>query len=385
MPPNVIDPNRGDDERDAVHRAVETLSKGGLVAFPTETVYGIAANALDEAAVGRLLETKGRAPANPLALAIANPNEAASYSPELSPSARRLAHRCWPGPITLVLRGDHADGRAVQFPPLVRQAVLPAGTIGLRVPDHRYILHALRLLPGPLVLSSANRSGKTDAVSAEEVVDALGSDVDLVLSDGRAKYARPSTVVRVVDNRLAVLRQGVMTDSAVRRCASPIILAVCTGNTCRSPMAQVLLQKRIADRLRCSMAELEQRGVMVLSAGVAATSGGRASLEAVQAMEQRSMDLSTHASQPLTDVLIRFADIILTMTQRHREAIVSRWPDAASRTALLRRDGGDVSDPIGGPLVRYIHCADQMDAQLREWMEHIDWDSVPEFEDAGGA
>jgi len=385
MPPTVIDSNRGDDERDAVHRAVEALAKGKLVAFPTETVYGIAASALDESAVGRLLETKGRKQANPLALAIKNADEAESYCPNMSPLAQRLSRRCWPGPITLVLRGDHADGLARRFPSRVRQAVLPTGSIGLRVPDHRYILHALRLLPGPLVLTSANRSGNADALTAEEVVDALGDDVDLVLSDGRTKYAKPSTVVRVVDNRLAILRQGVMTESVVKRCASLIVLVVCTGNTCRSPMAQVLLQKRIADRLECSVAELEQRGIMVVSAGVAAARGVSASLEAVQAMEQRSLDLSAHESQPLTDVLVRFADVILTMTHGHRGAIVSRWPDAASRTALLRRDDGEIPDPFGGSLERYIYCADQIDAQMKEWMEPIDWESTPIFESGSGA
>jgi len=384
MPPIVIDPSRPDDEHDVVHRAVEALVKGKLVAFPTETVYGLAASALDESAVVRLLETKGRLQGNPLALAIENPNEAESYCPSMPPLARRLARRCWPGPITMVLRGDHADGLASQLPPRVRQAVLPGGTIGLRVPDHRYILHALRLLPGPLVLTSANRSGDADAVTAEEVIESLGDDVHLVLSDGRAKYAMPSTVVQVNDNRLAILRHGTMTESALKRCASLIVLIVCTGNTCRSPMAQVLLQRRIADRLDCAVEELEQHGVMVVSAGIAATRGGNASPEAVRAMEQRSLDLSAHESQPLTDVLVRFADLILTMTHGHRSAIVSRWQDVASRTAQLCRDDSEIPDPFGGPLERYVHCADRIDAQLEQWMEHIDWESAPDFEDVGG-
>ena len=156
-----------------------------------------------------------------------------------------------------------------------------------------------------------------------------------------------------------------------------LVLFVCTGNTCRSPMAQVLLQQRVAERLKCRPDQLEDRGVMIMSAGVSAMSGGRAAEEAVQAMQERGLDLSHHETRPLHDVLVRFADLILTMTRGHREAIVEQWPDAASRTELLRRDHGDVVDPIGNSVDVYRRCADQLDEHLAEWAARLDGDSIP--------
>jgi protein-tyrosine phosphatase len=277
------------------------------------------------------------------------------------------------------LEAKHPDGLVQRLPAAIRTAVAPAGFVGFRVPDHRFILSSLRLVPGPLTLTSANRSGQSDAVVPEEVVQALGSDVDLVLSDGASRYGQPSSVVRVIGNRLEVLRQGVVSEPALRRFASFMVLIVCTGNTCRSPMARVLLEKRIADRLGCSVGELEQRGVMVLSAGTSAIEGGPASSEAVQAMRERGLDLTHHESRAVSDVLVRFADLILTMTGGHRDAVLAQWPEAAEKTAPLRRDGGDVSDPVGGALQEYTECANQVDAHLEQWIDQFDLGSLPSF------
>ena len=103
MPPVVIHLRNADDLRDVVHRTVQALAEGELVALPTETVYGLAASALDEKAVARLLEAKGRRDGKPLTLALKSADEARDYVPDMCPLARRLARWCWPGPVTLVI------------------------------------------------------------------------------------------------------------------------------------------------------------------------------------------------------------------------------------------------------------------------------------------
>ncbi len=371
MPPVVIDIRSAEDLRDVVHRAVQALAEGRLVAFPTETVYALAASALSEKAVQQLAEVRGNKEDCSLALAVKSAEDALDYAPNLNPLARRLARRCWPGPVTLVVDDRHPEGLIQQLPATVRETIVAKGLIRLRSPAHPVILDVLRLLPGPVAIASANRCGDAESVTAEEVVSALQDDVQLVLDDGRSRFAQPATVVRVGDETFEVVCPGVVSEKVIKRLSAFMVLLVCTGNTCRSPMAEEIMRQMVAERLGCRTEEVEDHGVMVMSAGIAAMMGGRASPEAVTVGDRLGFDLRNHESQPLTPQLVRHADLILTMTRSHREAIVAEWPDAGGRTHALVQGLGDVADPIGGPLELYEQCAAQMKSELRPWLERL--------------
>jgi tRNA threonylcarbamoyl adenosine modification protein (Sua5/YciO/YrdC/YwlC family) len=374
MSPLVIDVNQTDDPRDVVHRAVQALVEGKLVAFPSETVYVLAASALNEAAVQRLASIRQPAANEPLTLAIRSTDDALDFAPQLPSLGLRLARRCWPGPVTLEVEDAQLESVIQRLPKGVQTLVAPEKRIRMRVPAHDMLLSVLRLVAGPLVMSGARRPTDDDTVTGKDVVARLGNQVDLILDEGRSRFAQRSSLVRIANNQLQVLRSGVISEANLKRLASWMAVVVCTGNTCRSPMAEIMLRHHLAQKLKQPLDKLEDCGVLVLSAGIAAAPGGRAANEAIEIMKERGLDLTQHESQPLSDRLVRFADLILTMTRGHREAIIGHWPEAAERTFVLSKSRGDVADPIGGPQDLYRKCAEQIDAYLAEWVKDIDID-----------
>ncbi len=377
MPVN-LNLRTAEDTRDFVHQTVEALSTGKLAVLPTETIYGVAARALDAQAVIRLVEVKGRQGGHALTLAIKSAEEMWDYVPERSRLAERLARRCWPGPLTLVVNYDASESLVGRLPEAVRRLVCPGKTVGLRVPDHKFVLEVLRMHPGPLVLSSANRSGEQPAITAEEALRVFGDEVDVVVTDGPARLGRASSVVQVEDERYSILREGALSDSAIRRLSCPMILFVCTGNTCRSPLAEGFARKLLAERLKCSMDALEERGIIVSSAGIGAIAGGRASHETLTVLREWGVNLEDHQTQPLAESLVRHADVIYTMGSYHRETIVSQWPSAAPRTMLLSPDGLEIADPIGGSLDEYRACAKMILGAVEKSVESFVSELLPQ-------
>ena len=376
MAPVILDVRNAQDVRDIVHRAVQGLAEGNVVAFPTETVYALAASALNEQAVRRLMEIRSGAEDNPCALAIKSLDEALDYVPRLTHVCQRLARRCWPGPVTLRIPDNDPGSLLRQLPAAVQEWLRVERSVGYRVPAHRLILDAMRFLPGPLAVINANRPGQSLAVSADEVLRSLGPEVDMVLDDGRSQFAQPSSIVEVGERGFRMVRAGVVSGETLQRLSSMLILFVCTGNTCRSPMAEAICRQLVADRMKCRIDELEDRGVLVMSAGVSAAQGGGATPEAVEVMAEAGLDLSGHVPQQVNERLVRHADVIFTLTHGHRQALVSYWPDAAPRTFLLSPDQQDVADPIGGPRELYKRCADQIRAAITRRLDEL---NLPEL------
>ena len=371
----VFDLRQTDDPRDIIHRTVQALTEGQVVALPTDTVYGLAAHALDADAVEKIIEIKGRGDA-PMAISVRSRQAAEDFFCEASPVARRLSCRCWPGPLTLVTPCEHPHSAVNQLPDSVRSRITgPGGGVGFRVVEHRILEAIHRFMAAPLVLTSANLSGQPAQSSAEGVVEQLSGRVPVLLDDGPTRYGGASTVVRVVGNRWELLREGVIERAAMNQFVKPVIVMVCTGNTCRSPMAETLMRELLRKKIG------REDAVRVLSAGVAASTGGSASPQSIEVMGERKLDLTGHASQPLGEEIMNVADLVLTMTRSHRAAILAAWPEMHDRVFTLRHDGGDISDPIGMPVDAYRQCADQMELELKNWLERLDDDFFPEASD----
>jgi protein-tyrosine phosphatase len=373
--PEVLDWQNADDPRELVRRAADALRIGRLVAFPTETVYAVAASALQPEAVERLHRLKGGGDV-PLALAVRGAGDAVDWVPGLGGLGRRLARRCWPGPLALVSGAGVETGLAGRLPEAVRRRVAPSGKLRLRAPAHDAVLGALRRLPGPVVLASADRPGQAEPVWPEQVFANLGDDVDVLVADGPSRFGRAATVVEVEDDRWTVLREGVVPAGLVERQSACLIIFVCTGNTCRSPLAEVLCKKLLAERLGGTPEELPQRGFLVLSAGIAAMMEGTAAEEAVDVARAYGADLGGHRTRPLTAELVAQADYVVGMTQGHVLAVAGQYPHLGPRPRLLSAEGDDIADPVGCELAVYQQCAEQLWRHLQRFVAELPLEST---------
>jgi tRNA threonylcarbamoyl adenosine modification protein (Sua5/YciO/YrdC/YwlC family) len=343
----------------AAARGVEVLAAGGLVAFPTETVYGLAANVANDGAFERLQKLKSRLD-KPYSVHIGQVEQVKAYVSNPPAQARIMMQKAWPGPITIILPTGGKLATPAWNRGQVAQRVMHNDTVALRCPDHPIAQFLLSALNDPIVAPSANLPGRKPAVTAEEVLAELDGQIDLVLDGGKVKYGLSSTIVEFkADGSHRIVREGVVPRSAVEALMRRQVLLVCSGNTCRSPMAQALAEEVIAERLGCRVDQLESRGWRLLSAGTSAASGHPASDGAMAAMRQRGLDLSRHSSRELTTELIHTSDVVLCMTERHVET--ARALDSTAADRIFRLDAeGDVPDPIGGDPAHYVQTAERI-------------------------
>ena len=198
----------------SIAAAAAILRAGGLVAFPTETVYGLGADALDPAAVRRIFEAKGRPSFNPVIVHVANTEQARRLARRWPAHAARLANRFWPGPLTLVLPKD------VAVPDIVTAGL---DAVGIRVPAHPVALALLRAADLPVAAPSANRFTQLSPTTADHVAAAMGDRVDLLLDGGPATVGIESTVVDLTGPQPRLLRPGMVSVAELEELVGPLL------------------------------------------------------------------------------------------------------------------------------------------------------------------
>lgn len=201
------------DWAEALDDAAQVLRSGGLVAFPTETVYGLGANALDPRAVRRIFEAKGRPQDNPLIVHVAGVDQVRGLVRSLPPVAERLMAAFWPGPLTLVLP---------RLPVVPLEVTAGLETVGVRFPSHPVAQAMLRTAGVPVAAPSANRSGRPSPTTAQHVMEDVEGRVEVVLDGGPCGVGVESTVVDCTGPRLRLLRPGGVTPQDLERVAGPV-------------------------------------------------------------------------------------------------------------------------------------------------------------------
>jgi protein-tyrosine phosphatase len=287
---------------------------------------------------------------------LARGGDALEFVGPVNEFARRAMKKLWPGPVGLLFEVPADVRRGVAEKYQIAQIDLYDGaSITLRCPEHGVFLDVVGRVKEPVVLISAGRAVQRTADLPEEVL----SQVEMVFDAGPTRFSKPSTLVRIRENSYEIVREGIYDGRIIDRLLRTTILFVCSGNTCRSPMAEGIARKYLADRLATTPDELEKRGITVMSAGSYAMPGAKATAPAVEALRAMGVDLSRHRSRPLSVELIHQADVIFTMSESHARAVESLVPAAAEKVSNLD-PASEIEDPIGGDLSLYTEVAERI-------------------------
>ncbi len=326
-------------EPEKIAEAANLIRQGGLVIFPTETVYGIAADFNNPAAIKRLREVKHRVDNKPFSVLISQRGIIENYSAYNDPKLYKLIDQFWPGPLTVVVPARE-EGK----------------TIGIRMPDNTIALRIVEQAQCTIAAPSANLEGKKPPMNCQEALEDLDGQVDLAIDGGPVEFGTSSSIVDFTQGAPKVIRDGVIVQADVDRVVNKkTFLFVCTGNSCRSVMAEYLFKQMAGDR----------QDVEAMSAGTSVFFQSSASAETISVLRQEGIDATKHQSRPVSNMLLKKADLIFVMTRTHRMQILERVPSVEQRIYLLKEFANipkgfetdlDILDPIGRPHEAYEEC-----------------------------
>ncbi|MCP4653115.1 MAG: threonylcarbamoyl-AMP synthase [Candidatus Omnitrophica bacterium] len=339
-----------------IKEAAKVLTSGGVVALPTETVYGLAGRPDKQATVDKLYSIKKRPKDKPFSIAVDDPEKAIRfYLATLPPFGYRLLEEFWPGPLTVVFydRNDKA--------------------IGVRVPDSPIIREVLKEANTPVCLPSANVSGEGEILSADGVEETFGNEVDLIVDGGPCEHGRASTVLDLTFYPFKILRHGVASEKRIIEVFTrKRILFVCTGNTCRSPMAQFLMQIYLAQ-----MSPYAQSRYEVISRGISAFGGLMAASNVIEVIkEKEKVDVLNFVSQKLDRYTLLSSDLIFTMEDDQLNYVLKFEPTVEGRIFNLKKFlpaefENDISDPVGKGKEVYEQLYETLSQAIKELMNWL--------------
>lgn len=347
-----IDPDKIDIKK--IKEAAKILKKGGLLAYPTDTVYGLGADCYNKKALKKIYEIKKRPGNKPLPVQIDKTERLNDFNIKITEDAKILMDKFWPGPLTLILETKNKD------------------KIGFRIPANKIAKTLLKEYGHPICAPSANFSASPACLDAHSVIVSFDGLIEGIIDGAICPGGVESTVVDLSQKPYRVLREGAISLKELEACFKEKgkfikvknIIFVCTGNSCRSVMAKGLLIKEIAGDKRFK----------VESAGIFTLSGMPPTKETIEVMASEGIDVSKEKGQQITDSVIDKSDLILVMQPRHKDYILKLKPEAKDKVFLLKEyknkekvDFPDIKDPVGQSISVY----EKVLKEIREEIERI--------------
>jgi len=348
-----IDPRNPDKE--ALHSAIECLEQGGVIVYPTDTLYGMGVDVFNRDAVRKLYMIKERDMRRPVSIMMQSLQQVKEVFGFRDQKVRQDLDLLLPGRITAII--DNVSHRRV---PILEDVLKPGDyqkTVGIRIPDHVVCNRLSDMFDSPISTTSANISGQGNAFSIEEIVAQLSSKPDLILDAGPIEPSKGSTVIDMSREPYLILREGDVNEAELKKklgrkrvqVPEPAfrITFICSGNICRSPMAEAILKRMISKTKYRDQIDVQSAGTLPLTQQPAHD-------YAINVCDENGIDITRHRSRPVTREIVNNSHLILCMAQDHLAFFNKNYPNERQKVALLKQWKRDkqlsipsIADPIG--------------------------------------
>jgi L-threonylcarbamoyladenylate synthase len=372
-------------DRALLERAAEVIRSGGIVVYPTDTLYGFGVDAKNQVAMDRLYALKGRDKNKPVSVIVKNINHAREIVGDIYEYETNIFNRLLPGKITLILKAR----KRIELPRLNEFK-----KVAVRIPHHQICKILVEMANTPLTSTSVNLSAKGSLNDTKKIIDLFNDRVDVIIDAGSPGTSKGSTVLDLCTMPPTMVREGDVTAGQLKKILGYdvrnrypekyVITFVCSGNICRSPMAEGVLKNIVSE-------SRYKNRVDVISAGTLNIKDSPPTIEAIDVAQNQDIDISKHRSRGLNEDVMRKSNLIICMALDHIHYIQEHFPQYRSKVFLLRQwqldnklSNPSVSDPIGRSFSFYENILNEIRMEIKRILPEI-YRRIDEFiEDTSG-